>query len=1169
MRQLLYTLLLLSAAQLAWAQGGVQVQFGKNRVQHHQDFDEWSQYESDNFITYWYGESRNIGQATVMIAEKEFGEVQDLLEHRINQKIQIIVYTDLTDLKQSNIGSDEVFSNTAGQTKIVENKVFVYFNGDHESLRRQIREGIAEVYLDDMLFGSNLQEIVQNAVAMNLPEWFKRGLVGYAGEGWSPELDNQLRDAMLSKDFENFEMLAEENPKLAGHSLWYFIGENFGPTTVSNLLYLTRINRSVESGFLYVLGSPYEIITNSWTMYFRNRYMIEDGQRGAPTGKDLELKNKRKLPVSQLKLSPDGTKAVYSTNEIGRFRVFLQDVRTGEREVIFKEGFRNAFQATDYTYPLLAWSPNNAEVMIAYEHRDIIHLLTYDINTHKTETQVMAPDYQRLHSIDYVNPFTLTMSATVKGASDVFLYFTKTRQSERITNDFYDDLDAAYAVIGGKKGILFASNRSDSMLQTLRLDSILPLGNFDIFFYDLDTRDKELIQVTRTFYANERSPIALDSTRFAYLSDRSGLFNREVGYFENYIHHYEKLVRLKDGSEYIFHIDSVMTGIDTTQIDSVSIHPAYKKRAITSPQSNYRRSIIEQTASTRSGNMAEMLYHDGQFKVFVLPVTINETSAILNTAYRQESMLNLKQQMPKEEPVPIPDTRIQEQSPTPPMPAEELPVEKQDTGKIDIDNYSFQSEFDDEDEPPTMIKRENNDRPAETPQQPSPITRIEDQPQPSARKTPAGALQTLTAPGVYRFRPGKIIPYRTQFRTNFVTTQLDNSLLFEGMESFTSNPGNFGYPPPGILLKANFKDLFEDYEFEGGVRVPTTFNGTEYFLTFNNKKKRLDKRFSVYRRNLRYAEESNSFVPMRREVNTLLGQFGVRYPLDIFRSLRATATIRRDRVIQLATERVALEEPTIREQRASIRAEYVFDNTLDVATNIKNGTRYKFYAEAVKRFNVDVSTGAKLELNDGFMTVLGFDARHYQRLDKHSILAVRLAGATSFGSEKMLYYLGGVDNWLFPSFNNDIPTPEGGNFAYQLPASSLRGFRFNIRNGNSYALLNSELRVPVFKYFSRRIRSAFFRNFQVVGFFDMGTAWQGLNPFSNDNPLNTSYYPSGVTNPPVEVKVNYFRDPIVIGYGLGVRTILFGYFLRLDYAWGIETRQVQDPRLFISMGFDF
>lgn len=301
----------------------------------------------------------------------------------------------------------------------------------------------------------------------------------------------------------------------------------------------------------------------------------------------------------------------------------------------------------------------------------------------------------------------------------------------------------------------------------------------------------------------------------------------------------------------------------------------------------------------------------------------------------------------------------------------------------------------------------------------------------------------------------------------------------------------------------------------------------------------------------------------------MLGQYGVRYPLDIFRSLRATATLRRDRVEQLATERPALDVPTVNEQRAGIKLEYVFDNTLDVALNIKNGSRYKIFFEAVKRFDVNTNEGFNVSFNEGFMSVFGLDARHYQRIDKHSILALRVAGATSFGSEKMLYYLGGVDNWLFPTFSNDIPVPEGGDFAFQTLATPVRGFRMNIRNGNSYAVFNAELRAPIFKYFSKRIKSPFLRNFQVVGFFDMGTAWQGKDPFSTDNPLNTSYYPQDAPNPPVVVKVNYFRDPIVAGYGLGVRTVLFGYFVRVDYAWGIETRKVLAPRLYIALGMDF
>ena len=170
-------------------------------------------------------------------------------------------------------------------------------------------------------------------------------------------------------------------------------------------------------------------------------------------------------------------------------------------------------------------------------------------------------------------------------------------------------------------------------------------------------------------------------------------------------------------------------------------------------------------------------------------------------------------------------------------------------------------------------------------------------------------------------------------------------------------------------------------------------------------------------------------------------------------------------------------------------------------------------------------------------------------------------------SGRILYYLGGVENWLFPSFDKGISVPNGINFAYTALAANMRGFKYNARNGSSVVLANAELRVPVLQYLSRqKIRSSFLRNFQVVGFIDAGTAWHGSDPFGPNNPLNTVV----LTNPPtVEVIVNYYRNPLIVGYGAGVRTMLFGYLLKLDYGWNWETKTNRKPLLHFSMGADF
>lgn len=1154
-------LLLLTLASIIAVGQTTQTEFGKNRVQFNNDFAEWSQYESRNFITYWYGEGRLVGQAVVQMAEQDFYDIQGILEHRMNDKIEIIVYTDLTDLKQSNIGSEEAFMNSGGQTKIVGNKMFVYFNGDHNDLRRQVREGVASVYLNAMLFGSNLQEIVQNAVMMNLPEWFKDGLISYVGEDWSTELDDQLRDVFLSGNYENFEAMAEQHPKLAGHALWFYISQHYGHSTVSNLLYLTRINRSIESGFLYVLGSTYFKTTQSWYEFFKKRYEGEASQFVKPTGTEIKIKSKHNVPITQVKISPDGLKIAYVRNEIGKTCVWIQDIATGERKLILKNGSRNAIQATDYNYPLLAWSPTNTELSIIYERRDIIKLLRYDVLTKSKTTELMSEQFQRIYSLDYVSSNDYVLSAAVRGQSDIFIYFTKTRQGQRLTTDIWDDLDASFTQVRGHRGILFASNRPDSLNTIALLDSVMPIQPFDIFYLNLDSisfnSKGELVQITHTPHASERQPMAIDSTWFGFISDESGVYNRKVGYLEDYIHHFEHGIRFKDGI--IMHlpadsiIANVLDSVALTEVDSVWMDTILKQRAVTYFTTNYDRNIAEQSKARRSGRFVETFQRNGKQEFFVAEVA-PENIVNPSLTNHQRSRVQVVEKPTPIQPEPPKKTMLDKVS-NEPIDVSKLPKEKQDTGKIDVDNYLFQSEFDD-DEVPTRTtptpKKETQPEQDVSPETVQPLVYL------------SNGVEENQKQKIQEFRSSRIIPYRLKFRTDYVTTQLDNGVLFDGLNSYSGVPQDFGYPPPGILLKANFKDLLEDYEFEGGIRVPTSFNGAEYFLTYNDKKKRLDKRYAVYYRRLRFTLD-NTPPPIKYDNRIFLTQYQLRYPLDVFTSLRATATLRFDNSTMLSSDAVTLQTPNLEEQRIGVKGEYVFDNTLDVALNVKNGTRYKIFGEMIKGLQVDLGENPQFDVKDGFMTVLGADFRHYQRILKWSVLAGRLAGATSFGQQKILYMLGGTDNWMFPQFDDQIPLPAGDDFAYRTIATNARGFKLNARNGNSYAIFNTELRVPVLRYIFPRKQSNFVRNFQVIGFFDMGSAWEGVNPFNEQSPLNTW---TGAGNN-VSIEVNYFRDPIIFGYGTGIRTLLFGYMIRLDYAWGVETRVVQEPKLHFSIGMDF
>jgi hypothetical protein len=182
------------------------------------------------------------------------------------------------------------------------------------------------------------------------------------------------------------------------------------------------------------------------------------------------------------------------------------------------------------------------------------------------------------------------------------------------------------------------------------------------------------------------------------------------------------------------------------------------------------------------------------------------------------------------------------------------------------------------------------------------------------------------------------------------------------------------------------------------------------------------------------------------------------------------------------------------------------------------------------------------------------------------ILALRVAASTSFGSNRLLYYMGGVDNWLFPGFDNRTSVATDQNYVFQTLATNMRGFYQNIRNGNSFVVINGEIRLPVFRYFfNRPIRSEFLNNFQIIGFGDVGTAWTGWNPYAVSNQLFTTY----IDNKPLFIKVELMREPVVGGFGGGLRTKLFGYFIRGDLAWGVEEGRIQKPVFYLSLSTDF
>ena len=396
--------------------------------------------------------------------------------------------------------------------------------------------------------------------------------------------------------------------------------------------------------------------------------------------------------------------------------------------------------------------------------------------------------------------------------------------------------------------------------------------------------------------------------------------------------------------------------------------------------------------------------------------------------------------------------------------------------------------------------------------------------------------------------------YRVQYSINKVITQADFSFLNTSYQQFEGGTSpiylNTGF---NALFMLGINDLFEDYRVTGGFRVGVNLNSYEFMLSYENLARRLDRQIVVYRQSI--TSSINDYVYKQRS-NSLF--YILKFPFNKIHSVRLTLNGRYESNVIGALSDNTLQMPEERHLWAGVKLEYIFDSSKELYTNLWRGTKMKIFAEYNQR--------AERETQN--LLVVGLDARHSFKLYKNMTFAVRLAASANTGSARLVYYMGGVDNWINAKFNSDIWVDQSKNYAYQTLATNMRGFKQNIRNGTSFVLLSGELRVPVVQLImGHKVSFNFLNSIQLNLFGDFGTAWTGLTPYSEENCLYTRYITSG----PISVMVKRQVDPFVGGFGVGIRCSLLSYFLRFDYAWGVEDFKIENKKgmFLFSIGTDF
>ena len=515
---LLWMVFCISPQAEAQFHNGLQVEYGKNRVQY-RDFN-WQYHIEGSFEIYYYQGGKELAGAVAGIVEDCNRDLKSFFGADIEGPIQILVYNNLTEFRQSNIGvftAEDASENIGGTAKIIGNKLFIYGSGDRKKLVGDLTEGLSRIAIQQVLYRGSWQDAIKSGSTLHVPEWFTEGLVKYISDTHSARAHAHIYDAARSGELNKIDRANGVEAGNLGRAVWSYINDVYGKQAIPNILYMVRISRNVEGGIRFATGMTLSQIISEVVNYSLSQTPPEYSTSLPPI---TDLKERRKYIKNgddfvAIKTSPDGKVQAFIKSELGQLHVFVSYVDKGD--VKRKAVHGNKLHRTDNDRTMeIAWHPNSQQFsyVIAEKGQPVLVTVRLDEKKPVLKTLFRIDDVMGL---DYSNDgLSIVFSGLYGGKSDLYIYRIIGNVQEPLWKDRFDDLYPRFTSDG--RGIIFSSNRTDDTLRNDR-ENIAFASDLDLFIYDLESEDLVLERVVNTPGIDDRYPTPLPNNEFVYLAE--------------------------------------------------------------------------------------------------------------------------------------------------------------------------------------------------------------------------------------------------------------------------------------------------------------------------------------------------------------------------------------------------------------------------------------------------------------------------------------------------------------------------------------------------------------------------------------------------------------------------------------------------------------------------
>ena len=375
------------------------------------------------------------------------------------------------------------------------------------------------------------------------------------------------------------------------------------------------------------------------------------------------------------------------------------------------------------------------------------------------------------------------------------------------------------------------------------------------------------------------------------------------------------------------------------------------------------------------------------------------------------------------------------------------------------------------------------------------------------------------------FDPKRVVPYRLQLHSLWFQAAINNDYFINRLQPYQGYLGTYKFPEIGGMFSSGYSDLFEQHQFSIGYKLPAGTEGSDFFVRYHNKQKRLDW-YALYFRKVEslrpdprqaWVDAQGNPYPAAAKVKTYYYELGFNYPFSYHSALSATIAYRKGRTVFLATDRYSLPYPALEEQW---NINSIALNHQHLKPTVYNNAFYSGFRNKLL-MDVMLQIGSK---SPAFTYGISNQFEWHQPLHKAVNWVTMVKAGYSGGDEHILYTFGGVDHNVNGRVDSSVLFAQQSPYVFQSLITQLRGFKQNSLYGNVYGLLNTDIYVQLFDgLWDVKTPYSFINKLQLGAFADVAVARETWMPDALWQQRHS--------------------------FGLSAKTVLAGYPMRLDLAF--------------------